>query len=125
MSSNREIVRHSAIYALGQFVARLSSFLLLPVYTSYLTPADYGVIAIVDLTMAVLGTIVGIGLVEAVSRFHFDGNDESARDAVWWTGQTFVVAASSLCVLAAWLRARFLSLLSLEAPSRMARSISH
>ena len=44
----RDMWKHSAVYGLGQVLARLSSFLMLPVYTSYLRPADYGVIALLD-----------------------------------------------------------------------------
>ena len=38
----RRLGRHSAIYGLGGLVSRILAVLLLPLYTSYLTPADYG-----------------------------------------------------------------------------------
>lgn len=33
----------AAVYGLGQILSRFVSFLLLPVYTQILTPADYGI----------------------------------------------------------------------------------
>src|SRR4030095_13063594 len=36
--------RHSAVYGLGSLVSRFIAVLLLPVYTRYLSPADYGLI---------------------------------------------------------------------------------
>ena len=36
------LARHSAVYGLGDFVARFLGVLLLPLYTAYLTPTDYG-----------------------------------------------------------------------------------
>src|SRR6266511_3542137 len=40
----KELVRHSAIYGLGSIVARVIAVLLLPLYTRYLSPSDYGLI---------------------------------------------------------------------------------
>ena len=38
----KRLAKHSAIYGLGGLVQRLLAVLLLPLYTSYLTPSDYG-----------------------------------------------------------------------------------
>jgi O-antigen/teichoic acid export membrane protein len=38
----RRLTRHSAIYGLGDLVARLLGVLLLPLYAAYLSPADHG-----------------------------------------------------------------------------------
>src|SRR5204863_58081 len=40
----KELFRHSAIYGLGSIVARILAVLLLPLYTRYLSPTDYGLI---------------------------------------------------------------------------------
>ena len=37
-----ELARHSAVYGFGSLVSRFIAVLLLPVYTRYLSPADYG-----------------------------------------------------------------------------------
>ena len=58
-------LKHSGIYSLGVILARLASFLLLPIYTRYLNPADYGYIAMLDPTAAVLGILIGSGIVSA------------------------------------------------------------
>ena len=39
-----ELARHSAVYGFGSLVSRFIAVLLLPVYTRYLSPADYGLI---------------------------------------------------------------------------------
>ncbi len=65
---------------------RMASIMLLPLYTHCLTPADYGVTAILDLTTAILALMIGGGMVSAVTRFHFDQDDELHHDRVWWTG---------------------------------------
>jgi len=87
----RDLLKHSAVYGLGQVLGRLASFLLLPVYTNYLRPADYGVIAILDFFTTILAIVIGAGMGAAVTRYHFDVQDDVARNQVWWTGLTLVM----------------------------------
>ncbi len=98
----RDLVKHSSVYGLGQILNRVSSFLLLPLYTSYLRPADYGRVAILDLTAIVLGILIGGGMVQAVSRHHFEAHDDAERDRVWWSGLTFIVVTSLCFLIPAW-----------------------
>jgi O-antigen/teichoic acid export membrane protein len=99
----RDILKHSGIYGLGQILRRLASFLLLPFYTSYLSPAEYGCIAILDLTAAVLGVVIGSGLASAVTRYHFEARNETERNRVWWTGLTILGAVASTVVALVWM----------------------
>jgi O-antigen/teichoic acid export membrane protein len=101
-SAYRDILKHSAVYGVGQILARLASFLLLPLYTSYLTPVDYGAIAILDLTAGVLAILVGAGMVSAANRHHFEAQSEAERDQVWWTSLTFVVVIATAIVVPLW-----------------------
>jgi len=87
----RDLLRHSAVYGLSQVLSRLASFLLLPIYTSYLRPADYGVIAILDLVSGIFAIMIGAGMGAAVTRYYFEAQDEKGRSQVWWTGLTFVL----------------------------------
>jgi len=87
----RDLLKHSGIYGLGQVVSRLASFILLPVYTSYLRPADYGVIALLDFVTGILGLLIGGRMGQAITRYHFEVQDEVGRNQVWWTGLTFVL----------------------------------
>lgn len=83
----------------GQILTRMASVLMLPLYTHCLVPADYGMIAILDLTAALLSTLIAGGMVPAISRHHFDGTDDRHFDRVWWTGLTSVfMIAGSVCL---------------------------
>ncbi len=53
----KTLFRHLAVYGLGDVATSLISLLLLPVYTRYLTPSDYGVIAML-LTVEASGKIL-------------------------------------------------------------------
>jgi O-antigen/teichoic acid export membrane protein len=73
--------RQSLIYGLGPVVARFASLLLLPLYTHYLTPADYGQVETLTALVAVAVTIAQLGMVNALFRFALERQGE-ARAAV-------------------------------------------
>jgi len=40
-----KLVKTTAIYSIGQILPQAVRFILLPIYTHFLTPADYGVVS--------------------------------------------------------------------------------
>lgn len=111
----REIVSHGGIFALGLLLTRLTSVVLLPVYTRMLTPADYGVLTILDIVGELLRLAIGTGLTSAASRFHFDTNDEAERSKVWWVALFALLGFTTLVALPVLLASASLSKLSLGA----------
>lgn len=63
--------RQTLIYGLAFVLGRAASFLMLPVYTRYLTPADYGVLQLVQMTVEVAGILLAAGTSNGVLRFYF------------------------------------------------------
>ena len=102
-NSFKDLIKHSAIYGFGQVLSKMASFLLLPIYTRYLTPADYGVIALLDFVSTILAIMIGAGMAQAVTRYHFDAKTEEDQNSVWWTGLTFLLCMSTTFLLVALL----------------------
>ena len=75
----KELLRHSAIYGLGSIVARVLGVLLLPLYTRYLSPSDYGLIETLVALSAVLTALVAQGMKSAFFRFYFDSAEPERR----------------------------------------------
>ena len=113
MAVYRDLLKHSSIYGIGQIFGRVASVVLLPLYTSCLSPADYGCVAILDLTAGILAVLIGAGMASAVNRFHFEAKDESERDKVWWSGLLYVSSVATLAVVPMWLARDLLSELTL------------
>jgi O-antigen/teichoic acid export membrane protein len=82
-----ELTRHSAIYGFGSLVSRFIAVLLLPVYTRYLSPADYGLIETLIALSAVLTVLLAAGVKSAFFRFYFDEPDKRRviRTSFWFT----------------------------------------
>ena len=73
----------SAVYGLGSLAARVASVLLLPLYTRYLTPTDYGQVELVLALVLAVSVITKLGLVNAFFRFFFDDDDPQRRKEVF------------------------------------------
>jgi O-antigen/teichoic acid export membrane protein len=82
--SLRDVARHWLVYGVGSVANRLVGFLLLPLYTRFLTPEDYGIKAMVVAGVDVVGIFLGLGLRAAMIRFASDTGAAGAprREAV-------------------------------------------
>jgi O-antigen/teichoic acid export membrane protein len=79
-------------YGLGAYVPRIANFVLIPLYTRFLTPADFGVVDIYVTIGATLSILMRAGLPGAVSRFYFDHTEgEGVRDLYTAVALVFAV----------------------------------
>jgi len=99
-SELKVISKHSSIYGLSNILNRVVSFILLPVYTHYLTPADYGLMDLIYFTTAFIGMVLEMGINSAVSRFYFESNDQKKRNIVVSSAFYGFGIGSTLIVLA-------------------------
>ena len=76
----KELARHSAVYGVGSLVSRFIAVLLLPLYTRFLSPADYGLIETLIALSAVLTVLLAAGVKSAFFRFYFDDEDKRRGD---------------------------------------------
>jgi O-antigen/teichoic acid export membrane protein len=85
------------IYGLGSLGTRIVGFFLIPVYTRFMTPADYGILALCVTTASVLNMLSLGGIPSALFRSYLhlaDGDDE--RGKVQATALTTLLAAGAL-----------------------------
>ena len=92
----RRLGKHSAIYGLGGLVQRILAVLLLPVYTRYLSPADYGTVETLIALTTVLVITLRLGISNAFIRFYFDSPDPAERRRVLRTSFWFTMGMATL-----------------------------
>jgi O-antigen/teichoic acid export membrane protein len=90
--------RHSLIYLIGIVASKAVAFLMLPIYTRLLSPADYGVLQLVVMFLEVLSIFAGSRIALGIFHFYHKAADEEARRKVLSTAllllnATFGVAA--------------------------------
>lgn len=76
------LLKDSVIYGGGRALQKFLVALLLPLYTAFLTQADYGILGMVVAVTAFLDVFVTLGFDVAFSRFYFDDKSEAARRRV-------------------------------------------
>jgi O-antigen/teichoic acid export membrane protein len=124
-SQIKRLARHSAIYGLGGLVSRILAVLLLPLYTKYLTPADYGRIETLIAASAVLVIVLRMGISSAFFRFYFDSPDEERRTLVVRTSFWFtMVMATAGLVLGLVFAPQIAELLQLGPHANLVRAAS-
>lgn len=69
-SEKRKIARHTSIYTVGTVLRNIATFLMLPIYTRYLTPSDYGIIELLSMIVDFFAIVCGLQLGDAVFRYH-------------------------------------------------------
>lgn len=92
----RRLTRHSAIYGIGGLVSRVIAVLLLPLYTRYLTPTDYGQIETLLALTTIMGLLLRAGITSAFFRFYFDVDDDAGRLRVLRTSFWFTMGGATL-----------------------------
>lgn len=65
----RNTAKHSIIYSLGNLSTKIVGLILLPLYTSELTTAEYGMLSVLEVTSQLLVVIVGLRMATALLRF--------------------------------------------------------
>lgn len=96
----KNLLRNLAIYGLGDAATSLVSLLLLPVYTRFLTPSDYGVLAMLIVIEAVAKVTFRWGVDTAFMRLYYDCADTAARQRLASTITIFLLAVNGLLLVA-------------------------
>jgi O-antigen/teichoic acid export membrane protein len=80
LASLRHIAKQSGTYSVAVFFSRAASFLLLPLYTRYLNPADYGVLEVLDVAANLIALMAGSRLGQALFYYSANATDPKDRD---------------------------------------------
>lgn len=98
-SSNSKIVSHGTIYLIGNIMRRMVSFIMLPIYTQYLTTENYGTLELFSMVLDFAAIVFGLRIGEAVFRFYYQYEDERSRNEVISTTLWLVGALNALAVV--------------------------
>src|SRR6059036_2667972 len=97
----RRLATTGAAYTASSVVSKLIAVFLLPIYTHYLTPSDYGAAEVMLASVIAASIVIRFGVIEAILRFYYLAGER--RDAVMATGFAslfWTASAGSLIALA-------------------------
>lgn len=101
ISELKVILKHSTTYSIANLLSRMVSFIMIPIYTRFLTPADYGILELITISLSMLSIVISSGITDAVSRFYFDYKNIKDKNKVISVGliSFIVLAAVSFAIL--------------------------
>ncbi|HEX2468826.1 MAG TPA: lipopolysaccharide biosynthesis protein [Solirubrobacterales bacterium] len=80
----RRLATTGAAYTASSVLSKLIAVFLLPVYTAYLSPSDYGAAEVMLASVIAASIVVRFGVIEAILRFYYVADED--RRAVVSTG---------------------------------------
>lgn len=93
---NSSLFKASGLYTVFSIVNASIPFLLLPILTRYLSPEDYGIVAMFNILISVIGLFTGLSVHGAINRAYFD-KDIDFKEYV--ANCIYILALSSLFTL--------------------------
>jgi O-antigen/teichoic acid export membrane protein len=75
----RRLATTGAAYTAASILSKLIAVALLPLYTRYLTPADYGAAEVMFAAVVSASIVVRLGTIEALLRFYYKDGEDPAR----------------------------------------------
>ncbi|PLX44074.1 MAG: hypothetical protein C0609_06420 [Deltaproteobacteria bacterium] len=78
----KNIFGKSSVYMIGQFLSRIVAFMMIPIYTRFISPTNYGAMELIEVSTGALGMLAAMGVSEGLTRFYYGEEDESKRGVV-------------------------------------------
>lgn len=120
MNQKKDLIKNTLIIGLGKVSTQLISFFLLPLYTAFLAPADYGAVDLIITYIALLVPAITIQLEMASFRFLVDARkNEADKKRIISNVLQIVTIILMVCIIAflilnAFIHIQFASLILLN-----------
>ena len=72
MSKERTLAKNTIIVSIGKISTQLISFLLLPLYTAYLSTNEYGTVDLLNTLISLIIPIISLKIDQGIFRFLID-----------------------------------------------------
>jgi len=107
----RLLMRDTAIYGVSSIISRSIAFLVLPIYTRFFTPTEYGFIDLLNIIGAFVTFIATLEITQAVARFFPQTSSHRRRRAIVSSAFLFALGGYGLFAVIAlgiiWLQPGF------------------
>lgn len=93
----KELVGNTAILIVGKICTQFVNFFLLPLYTSILSPEEYGIVDLFNTYVTLLLPIVGLQFELALFRYLLDVREDEAKKKILFSSSFFMCLISCAC----------------------------
>jgi len=94
-----KVIKNTSFYTIGSILPQAVGFFLLPLYTRYLTPADYGIISSLQVLTSILTIFFTLAIDRSIYRLFFDHTTEVDKKDYLGTITIALLAISTIELL--------------------------
>lgn len=98
-----ELGKDSLIYGVGSVLTRSIGLISLPLFTAYLTPEEFGILALLAILTMAAQPIFSLGLSAAMGPSYFSGDNREKKSEAVWTAFSISLVSSTLLIAIAWI----------------------
>lgn len=96
----KRVIVNASIFTIGAFIQRAAQFFLIPVYTRFLSPRDYGTFTTIMAMSGLMGALITFGIPGAILRYYFDfENDVKRLNSYLTSNYLFLVIVPGLLTI--------------------------
>jgi len=77
--SSKKLIKDSFFYTVGNILPQAGLFILLPIYTAYLSPEQYGIVNAMTVISSIIGIILTLGIDRGIYRLYYDYNEDERK----------------------------------------------
>ena len=91
--------KNSFVYTVGNVLTRSVAIFLLPIYTKYLSPAEYGIIDLFVVFASIINLTIALEISQGIARYYQDAKNEKEKteytsSAFWFTVLVYLLFVS-------------------------------
>jgi len=94
----KKTIQHTLIFGIGGVVNSAFGLVLVPVYSKYLRASEFGVLALLTVTLTLVTIFLKFGLNHAFFRHYYDTQDENHRRRIVGSTLVFLLLSSAALV---------------------------
>lgn len=98
----KTLIRQSLLYSLGNVGIAFAGYILIPLYTHYLTPADYGQLALLEVCIQFVMSAFGLGFMSTFLRWFSLDENRAIRKEIFFTVFVFLSLFLGLLLIPLW-----------------------
>lgn len=99
------LISNTAVFAIGNMLAKLIAFFLMPLYTSVLTTEQYGISELLNSTIEIVLPIATLCMIDALYRFSIDDNTD--HEVVFSSALRIVMIGNGVVLFACGILKKF------------------
>ncbi|GAB4284887.1 MAG: oligosaccharide flippase family protein [Marinilabiliales bacterium] len=73
------LVKNTILYTIGSLLPKITGFILLPVYTTYMSKADYGIIQSMQVIISILSIVFTLATERGIYRLYYDYKENEQK----------------------------------------------